>query len=56
VPLALWSLVLLIAMVVSTVGVYRWSRWRTYLLMAPIVLALIWCVYENLACLLPNMY
>jgi sortase (surface protein transpeptidase) len=56
VPLALWSQALLLAVLVSTVGVYRWSRWRTYLLMAPVVMALTWCVYENMAVLLPNLY
>jgi hypothetical protein len=56
VPLTLWSQALLLAVIIATVGVYRWSRWRTYLLMTPVVLALTWCVYENLACLLPNLY
>jgi sortase A len=56
VPLMLWSQALLLAVIVSTVAVYRWSRWGTYLLMAPVVMALIWCVYENLACVLPNLY
>jgi sortase A len=56
VPLTLWSQALLLAVLISTVGVYRWSRWRTYLLMAPVVMALTWCVYENMAVLLPNLY
>jgi sortase A len=56
VPLTLWSQALLIAVIIATVAVHRWSRWRTYLFMAPVVMALIWCVYENLACLLPNLY
>jgi sortase A len=56
VPLTLWSQALLLAVIIATFGVYRWSRWRTYLLMTPVVLALTWCVYENLACLLPNLY
>jgi LPXTG-site transpeptidase (sortase) family protein len=56
VPLLLWSQALLIAVVVATYAAYRWSRWSTYLLMAPVVIALTWCVYENLACLLPNLY
>jgi hypothetical protein len=56
VPLTLWSQALLLAVIIATVAAHRWSRWGTYLLMSPVVMALIWCVYENLACLLPNLY
>jgi sortase A len=56
VPLMLWSQALLIAVIIATVAANRWSRWSTYLCMAPVVIALTWCVYENLACLLPNLY
>ena len=56
VPLTLWSQALLIAVIIATVAANRWSRWPTYLCMAPVVIALTWCVYENLACLLPNLY
>jgi sortase A len=56
VPLMLWSQALLIAVVVTTLAAHRWSRWGTYLLMTPVVMALIWCVYENVACMLPNLY
>jgi sortase A len=56
VPLTLWSQALLITVIIATVAANRWSRWPTYLCMAPVVLALTWCVYENLACLLPNLY
>jgi sortase A len=56
VPLTLWSQALLITVILATVAANRWSRWPTYLCMAPVVLALTWCVYENLACLLPNLY
>jgi sortase A len=56
IPLMLWSQALLLAVIVSTIATYRWSRWPTYLVMAPVILALTWCVYENLAVLLPNLY
>jgi sortase A len=56
IPLMLWSQALLIAVIIATVAANRWSRWPTYLCMAPVVIALIWCVYENLAALLPNLY
>jgi sortase A len=56
IPLMLWSQALLLAVIATTVAAHRWSRWGTYLLMTPVVMALLWCVYENLACLLPNLY
>jgi sortase A len=57
VPLLLWSQALLITVITATFATYRWSRWSTYLLMAPVVIALSWNVYENLACcVLPNLY
>jgi sortase A len=56
VPLTLWSQALLLAVIATTFAAHLWSRWGTYLLMAPVVMALVWCVYENLACLLPNLY
>jgi LPXTG-site transpeptidase (sortase) family protein len=56
VPLLLWSQALLLAVIVSTIATYRWSRWGAWLLMGPAILALVWCVYENLATLLPNLY
>jgi sortase A len=52
----LWSLALLVAGLVATVGAQLWHRSGTYLAMAPVLLALLWCVYENLATILPNVY
>jgi sortase A len=54
VPLLLWSQFLLIAAVGTTWAYLRWSRWPTYVVSTPILLAGIWNVYENLARLLPN--
>jgi sortase A len=54
VPLMLWSQFLLIAAAFATWSYVRWSRWPTYIVTTPILLAGIWNVYENLARLLPN--
>jgi sortase A len=56
IPLVLWSQALLIASVLGALAAHRWSRWPAYLVTAPVVLALAWCVYENVAGLLPNLY
>ena len=55
-PLQLWSLALLGAVLLVTVGARVWHRQAAYLVGAPVVLALLWSVYENAAQLLPNLY
>jgi sortase A len=56
IPLFLWSEVLLVTVIAATVAAHRWSRWPTYLLAAPVVIAVTVEVYQNLAGLLPNLY
>lgn len=56
VPLALWSQALLLVSIGGAVAARFWSRWPAYLCAAPLVLAVLWNVYENLAGLLPNVY
>jgi sortase A len=56
IPLVLWSQVLLIAVIAVTIAAHFWSRWPTYLIAAPVIITLTWCVYENLAGVLPNLY
>jgi sortase A len=52
----LWAFALALVSVGATVAAARWSPWLTYLCAAPIVLAVLWNLYENLAALLPNVY
>lgn len=56
IPLMLWTQVLLVAIIAGTVSTNLWSRWPAYLVTAPVMIALLWCVYENLSGLLPNLY
>lgn len=55
-PLMLWSMALVGAVTVGTIAVQRWARWPAYLAVLPVVLAIVWNVYENAAQLLPNLY
>jgi sortase A len=55
-PLALWSQALLLVSIAGSVAAHFWSRWPAYLCAAPLVVAVLWNVYENLAGLLPNVY
>jgi sortase A len=52
----LWSQALLVLAIAVPFFAVRWSPLATYLCAAPIVLAVLWNLYENLALLLPNMY
>jgi ABC-type phosphate transport system substrate-binding protein len=56
IPLALWSQALLLVSAGAAAAALRWSRWSALLCAAPVVFAVTWSVYENLAALLPNLY
>jgi sortase A len=53
-PLAWWSLALVIAVAAAGVAAVRWSKAGAYLLATPLVLAILWNVYESVGRLLPN--
>jgi sortase A len=51
-----WGLALVIISVAGTVAAARWSPRLAYLATAPVVLAVLWNLYQSLAALLPNVY
>lgn len=51
-----WGIALLIVSAAATVGAARWSPMPAYLAAAPLVLAVLWNLYQSLAALLPNLY
>ncbi len=51
-----WGLALALVAVGGAVAAARWSPWPVYLILAPVALAIVWNLYENLAALLPNLY
>ncbi len=53
--LLLWAQVLLVAVVFATWLFHRWETPAAYLLSAPVLVAVVWNVYESLARLLPNL-
>ena len=55
-PLFLWSQALLLVSAGGSLLARYWSRWPAYLCVTPIVIAVTWHVYANLAGLLPNVY
>ena len=52
----IWGLALALTTVGGAVAAARWSAWPVYLVILPVVLAIVWNLYENLAALLPNLY
>lgn len=51
-----WALALILVSAVATFAAARWSPWAAYLVMVPVVLAVLWNLYQNLSALLPNLY
>ncbi len=51
-----WGLALVIVSAGGTVAAIRWSPRLAYLAAAPLVLAVLWNLYQSLAALLPNLY
>lgn len=53
-PVMLWAQVLVVVIAGTSWAYLRWLRWPAYVLSTPILLAVLWNLYENLAALLPN--
>jgi sortase A len=51
-----WALALALVSALGTLAVLRWSPWPAYIAVAPVVLAVLWNLYQNLAMALPNVY
>lgn len=54
-PLVLWGQVMLIGIAAAVWAYFRFGRWPAYLGCGAFMLALLWCVDENIARLLPNI-
>jgi len=52
----LWSQALLLLAIFVPVLALRWSPVATYICAAPITVAVLWNVYQNVALMLPNLY
>jgi len=52
----LWAVALAIIGGLGTLAAIRWSPWAAYLAAVPPAIAVLWCLYQSLAMLLPNIY
>jgi len=51
-----WGLALVIVSAAGTVAAIRWAPWPAYIVTVPIVIAILYNLYQNMAMLLPNIY
>jgi sortase A len=51
-----WALALAAVSMTGTLAAMRWSAWPAWLAAAPLALAVLWNLYQNLSALLPNLY
>lgn len=54
-PLVLWGQVLLLSLAFAVWAYFRFGRWQAYLGTGALILAVLWCVDESIARLLPNV-
>ena len=52
----LWAVALALVAGIGTFAALRWSPWAAYLTTVPVAIAVLWCLYQNLAMLLPNIF
>jgi LPXTG-site transpeptidase (sortase) family protein len=52
----MWALALALVSLVGSMAASRWSPWAAYIAVAPVALAVLWNLYQNLSMLLPNLY
>ena len=52
----IWGVALAGVSAVGTYGALRWNLWAAYLAAVPLAIAVLWCLYQSLAALLPNLY
>ena len=51
-----WAIALAAAAVLGTFLAARWQRWPAWITTVPVLLAVLWNLYESLSALLPNLY
>jgi sortase A len=52
----MWAVALVIVSAAGTFAAARWRPWLAYLAATPLVLAVLWNLYQSLSALLPNLY
>ena len=56
VPAMAWAIALAAAALLGSFLGARWARWPAWIVAVPVLVAIIWNLYQNLSALLPNLY
>jgi sortase A len=56
IPAMAWAIALAIAALLGSFLAARWARWPAWIVAVPVLIAIIWNLYQNLSALLPNLY
>ena len=51
-----WAIALAAAALLGSLAAARWARWPAWLVTIPVILAIVWNLYQSLSALLPNLY
>jgi sortase A len=56
IPAMAWAIALAAAALLGSLAAGRWSRWAAWTVTIPVILAIVWNLFESLSALLPNLY
>lgn len=56
IPAMAWAIALAATALVSSLAAARWARWPAWIVAVPVILAIMWNLYQSLSALLPNLY
>jgi sortase A len=56
IPAMAWAIALAATALVGSLLAARWSRWGAWIATIPVIIAIVWNLYESLSALLPNLY
>jgi len=56
IPAMAWAIALAAAALLGSLAAGRWARWPAWTVTIPVILAILWNLYESLSALLPNLY
>lgn len=56
IPAMAWAIALAAAALAGSLLAARWSRWGAWIVTIPVIIAIVWNLYESLSALLPNLY
>jgi sortase A len=55
IPAMAWAIALAVAALLGSFLAARWGRWPAWIVTVPVLIAIIWNLYESLSALLPNL-